>query len=71
MPGSVIEDGYALESEVGLFAMKREQAYRQLKPFDEAGLEVDVIQLAPIALYNMIAYDRMHERIDERDVRFR
>ncbi|TWU66861.1 MULTISPECIES: type IV pilus assembly protein PilM [Crateriforma] len=64
MPGSMIEEGFALDSEVGLFAMKREQAYRQLKPFDNANLEVDVVQLAPISLYNTIAYDRMHERVD-------
>lgn len=64
MPGSTIEDGYALESEVGLFAMKREQAYRQLAPFDRAELEVDMVQLAPVALYNMIAHDRLHERVE-------
>ncbi len=64
MPGSMIEDGYALESEVGLFAMKREQAYRQLAPFDDANMEVDIVQLAPLALYNMIAYDRMNERLE-------
>ncbi len=64
MPGSMVEEGYALESEVGLFAMKREQAYRQLAPFDAANIEVDQVQLAPLALYNMIAFDRMHERID-------
>ncbi len=64
MPGSTIEDGYALESEVGLFAMKREVVYRQLKPLDAAGIEVDEIQLAPLAIYNMLAYDRMHERVD-------
>ncbi|MEO1617189.1 MAG: type IV pilus assembly protein PilM [Planctomycetota bacterium] len=64
MPGSMVEDGYALESEVGLFAMKREQANRQLRPFDDANLEVDVVQLAPIALYNMVAYDRMHDRLE-------
>ncbi len=64
MPGSMIEEGYALESEVGLFAMKREQAYRQLAPFDKAKIEVDIVQLAPLALYNMVAYDRMHELID-------
>jgi type IV pilus assembly protein PilM len=65
MPGSMVEEGYALESEVGLFAMKREQAYRQLLPFDQANIEVDIVQLAPLALYNMVTYDRMHERIEE------
>ena len=64
MPGSMVEDGYALESEVGLFAMKREQAYRQLAPFDDANVEVDIVQLAPLALYNMVAFDRMHERLE-------
>ncbi len=64
MPGSMVEEGYALESEVGLFAMKREMAYRQLAPFDNANIEVDVVQLAPLALYNMVAYDRMHERLE-------
>ncbi|TVP98431.1 MAG: type IV pilus assembly protein PilM [Planctomycetaceae bacterium] len=65
MPGSTIEEGYALESEVGLFAMKREMVYRQLQPLDRAGVEIDLIQLAPIALYNMLAFDRMHDRIEE------
>ena len=64
MPGSMVEEGYALESEVGLFAMKREQAYRQLTPFDDVNMEVDVVQLAPVSLYNMVAYDRMNERLD-------
>ncbi len=63
MPGAQIQEGYALESEVGLFAMKREQAYRQLAPFEEADMQVDLVQLAPIALYNAVAYDRMHERL--------
>ncbi|MEM6779594.1 MAG: type IV pilus assembly protein PilM [Planctomycetota bacterium] len=64
MPGSMVEEGYALESEVGLFAMKREQAFRQLEPFTEADIEVDVVQLAPLAIYNMVAYDRMNERLE-------
>ena len=64
MPGSMVEEGYALESEVGLFAMKREMAYRQLAPFQKVDLEVDQVQLAPLALYNMVAYDRLNERVD-------
>ena len=38
MPGSTVEDGYALESEVGLFAMKREMVARQLQPLDRSGV---------------------------------
>jgi type IV pilus assembly protein PilM len=64
MPGSTIEEGYALETEIGLFAMKRDQAYRQLKPYEDVGMEVDTIQLAPLAVYNMMVYDRLHERVD-------
>ena len=67
MPGSTVEEGYALETEVGLFAMKRDQVYRQMKPFDELKLEVDLIQLSPIAMYSMLAYDRMHDRLEADD----
>jgi type IV pilus assembly protein PilM len=63
MAGSNIEDGYALESEVGLFAMKREAVARAIKPFKDANIDVDLIQLAPISVYNMIAYDRFSERM--------
>ena len=64
MPGSMVEEGYALESEVGLFAMKRNQAFSAIEPFEDAGIEVDAVQLAPIALYNMIAYDQLSERVE-------
>lgn len=57
MPGGQEVDGFALESEVGLFAMKREQVAKALKPFLEAEIEVDFIQLAPIAIYNFVAHD--------------
>lgn len=59
MAGGSVEDGFALETEVGLFAMKREQVFRALKPFDEAGIEVDVVQLAPLAVYNAIVFDKL------------
>ena len=54
-----------LESEVGLFAMKREQAYRQLDPFNKVDMEVSAVQMSPVALYNMLAFDRLQERLDE------
>jgi hypothetical protein len=31
-----------------------------------AAVEVDLVQLAPMALYNMLAFDRMHERFADR-----
>jgi type IV pilus assembly protein PilM len=59
MAGGSEEEGYALETEVGLFAMKRDQVFRALRPFTDAGIEVDVVQLTPIALYNYIVFDQM------------
>ena len=52
---------FALETEVGLFAMKRDQVYKALEPFNNAEVEVDVIQLTPLALYNFILFDQMHD----------
>lgn len=59
MPGGSEEDGFVLETEVGLFAMKREQVDKVLKPFTEAGIEVDLVQLTPLALYNYVVFDQM------------
>ncbi|MEZ6148564.1 MAG: pilus assembly protein PilM [Pirellulaceae bacterium] len=58
MAGGEISDGFALESEVGLFAMKRDAVYRLLKPLQAADLEVDLLQLAPLSIYNMVTYDK-------------
>lgn len=59
MPGGSEEEGFVLETEVGLFAMKREQVQRALRPFDDLRIEVDIVQLAPLALYNFVAFDQM------------
>ncbi|REK17210.1 MAG: type IV pilus assembly protein PilM [Planctomycetota bacterium] len=61
MQGGSEEDGFALETEVGLFAMKRDQAERALKPFDDAGIEVDIVQLTPLAIYNFTVFDQMND----------
>ncbi|MCG8449572.1 MAG: type IV pilus assembly protein PilM [Pirellulales bacterium] len=57
LSGGSEEDGFALEPEVGLFAMKRDQVARALQPLEEAGIEVDFIQLMPLAVYNYICFD--------------
>ncbi len=54
------DEGYAIETEVGLFAMKRDQVARHLKPLEEAGIDVEIIQLAPLAIYNFICFDRLN-----------
>jgi len=57
MGGGSEIDGLISEAEVGLFAMKRDQVLREMRPFDEAGLKLDAIQLAPMAIYNCVTYD--------------
>ena len=59
LAGGSVDEGYALETEVGIFAMKRDQVAKHLKPFEEAGIEVDLIQLAPLSIYNFICFDQM------------
>ncbi|MBI2823355.1 MAG: type IV pilus assembly protein PilM [Planctomycetia bacterium] len=61
MVGGSEEEGFALETEVGLFAMKRDQVFRALRPFTDAAIEVDVVQLTPLALYNYVAFDQMQD----------
>src|SRR5690606_23307436 len=61
MPGGSEEDGFVLESEVGLFAMKREQVTKDLRPFDASEIEVDAVQLTPLALYNWVTFDQMQD----------
>ncbi len=46
-------------AEVGLFAMKRDQINRAILPFAVAGIEVDMVQMSPIALYNYITFDQL------------
>ena len=55
--GGTIVDGRTVDAEVGLFAMKREAVYRALRPFDDAGVEVDLVQLSPLSIYNVICQD--------------
>jgi type IV pilus assembly protein PilM len=62
------ESGFLLEAEVGLFAMKREQVNNQLRPFTNAGLEVELIQIAPLALYNFLSFDQLGIRLGDEAV---
>lgn len=57
--GGIEESGFMLEAEVGLFAMKRELVFDALKPFTNNGKEVEIVQIAPLALYNYLSYDVM------------
>ena len=59
LAGGIEESGFVIDSEVALFAMKREQVFKALQPLTEAGIRVDVLQLAPIALANMAMFDQL------------
>ncbi len=61
MAGGSEEDGFTLETEVGLFAMKRDQVLSSLEPYDKAEIPVDILQLTPLALYNYIAFDALYD----------
>ncbi|MBI1345728.1 type IV pilus assembly protein PilM [bacterium] len=62
--GGQEESGFLIDAEVGLFAMKKEQVRHHLKPFLDRKVEVETIQIAPLALYNFLCYDRMGLRKD-------
>ena len=57
LKGGSEEEGFTLETEVGLFAMKRDQVFKVIRPFDRAGMELDIIQLAPLAIYNVVCQE--------------
>jgi type IV pilus assembly protein PilM len=56
--GELNEEEFTM-AEVGLFAMKRDQINRAILPFTVAGVEVDMVQMSPIALYNFISFDQL------------
>ncbi|NCA11893.1 type IV pilus assembly protein PilM, partial [bacterium] len=59
LAGGIEEGGFVIDAEVAVFAMKREQVYKALAPLTQAGIEVDVLQLAPIALATMVMFDQL------------
>lgn len=67
--GGTVVDGRTMDAEIGLFAMKREAVYRALQPFDQAEIEVDYIQLSPLAIFNVACFDILDEipKADEID----
>ena len=62
--GGTVEDGRTIDAEVGIFAMKREAVYRALSPFNDADIEVDFVQLSPLAIFNVICNDIIDELPD-------
>lgn len=56
--------GFMIDAEVGLFAMKRREVEKAIAPFIEQKVEVEVIQTAPVSLYNALVYDELGFRPD-------
>jgi type IV pilus assembly protein PilM len=57
LAGGIEESGFVIDAEVALFAMKSDQVEKSLAPLVEAGVYVDILQLAPIALANLAMFD--------------
>ena len=58
---SELADGF-VETEIGLFAMKRDMVNRYLQHFKDVGVEVHIVQMAPLALCNFVAFDLLGKR---------
>jgi hypothetical protein len=56
--GMVIE-GMAIDTEIGLFAMKRDAIQRELQSYKDANMEIHTIQMSPLALANYLIYDQL------------
>src|SRR3989449_7509614 len=52
-----VTDGFAMETEIGLFAIKRDTVNRYLQHFKDVNIEVHIVQMAPLSLCNFVAYD--------------
>ena len=66
LPGGMEEAGFVIDAEVAIFAMKREQVFKALQPLTDVGIDVEVLQLAPVALANMVMFDQLPP-VDELD----
>jgi type IV pilus assembly protein PilM len=52
-----VSDGFAMETEIGLFALKRDMVNRYLQHFKDVDVEIHVVQMAPLALCNFVSFD--------------
>src|SRR6267378_7092258 len=60
----VVTDGFAMETEIGLFAMKKDMISRFLHHFQGVNVEVHLVQMAPLALCNYVSYDLLKRAAD-------
>ncbi len=57
--GGIEESGFMLGAEVGLFAMKKEGIYSAIKPFVANKMEIELVQIAPLAMHNFLCFDQI------------
>ncbi len=57
--GGIEESGFMLGAEVGLFAMKKEGIYSAIKPYVTNKMEVELVQIAPLAMHNFLCFDQI------------
>jgi len=59
LAGGIEEGGFVIDAEVAIVAIKRDQVAKVLAPLEDVDVEVDVLQLSPLALANMVAFDQL------------
>src|SRR5262249_47730862 len=57
LSSGAVADGFAMETEIGLFAMKRDMVNRYLQHFRDVSVEVHLVQMSPLALCNFVSFD--------------
>src|SRR5262249_31176369 len=57
----LVTDGFAMDTEIGLFAMKRDIIHAALQHFKDVNVEVHTVQMAPLALCNFVSYELLHK----------
>src|SRR3954453_5598969 len=63
--GSGTVTGDFVETEIGLFAMKRDMVNRYLDHFNSVHTDVHLVQMAPLALCNYVAHDLLNKDAGE------
>jgi type IV pilus assembly protein PilM len=61
-------DNVVVDCEVGLFAIKRDTVFGALQPFLSFDVEVDLVQLAPLAVHNAVRFDLLDHVPDANQV---
>ncbi len=59
LEGGIEESGFVIDAEIALFAMKRDQVTKAIEPFKESDIEIDLMQLSPVSLANVVMFDQL------------